>query len=181
MKARAQSKWKPVKVSEPRKGRSRIFLNADLQKDVCFRSTKFSSVAQSCPTLCDPHGLQHTRLPCLSPTPRAYYNSCPSSQWCHPSISSSVIPFSSCLQSFPASWSFPMSQPFTSGDQSIGVSASTSVFPMNIQGLFPLGLTGLISLLSKRLSREFSNTTVKKHPFFSAQLSLYMKNINANI
>ena len=113
-----------------------------------------------------PHGLQHTRLPCLSPTPRAYYNSCPSSQWCHPSISSSVIPFSSCLQSFPASWSFPMSQPFTSGDQSIGVSASASVLPVNIQDWFPLGLICWISLQSKGLSRVFSNTTVLWHSAF---------------
>ena len=102
--------------------------------------------------------LQHTRPPCPSPTPGVYSNSCPLSQWCHPTISSSVVPFSSCPQSFPASGSFPMSQFFTSGGQSIGVSASTSVFPMNIQGLFPLGLIGLISLLSKGLSRVYSNT-----------------------
>ena len=130
-----------------------------------------SSVAQSCLTLC-PHGLQHARLPCPSPTPGAYSNSCPLSWWCHPTILSSVIPFSSHLQSFPASGSFPMSQFFTSGGQSMGVSASASVLPVNIQGWFPLGLTGLISLQSKRLSRVFSNTTVQKHPFFGAQLSL---------
>ena len=116
------------------------------------------------------HGLQHARLPCPLPTPRAYSNWCPSSQWCHPTISSSVIPFSSGLQSFPASGSFPMNQFFTSGDQWIGVSAAASVLPMNIQGWFPLGLTGLISLLSKGLSRVFSDTTV--HQFFGAQLSL---------
>ena len=102
------------------------------------------------------------RLPCPSPTPRACSNSCPSSQWCHPTISSSVVPFSSCLQSFPASGSFPMSQLFASGGQSVGVSASASVPPMNIQDWFPLGLTGWISLLSKELSRVFSNTTVQK-------------------
>ena len=103
-----------------------------------------SSVAQLCPTL-RPHGLQHTRLPCPSPTPRACSNSCPSSQWCHPTISYSVIPFSSCLQSFPASEFFPVSQFFASGGQSIGVSASASVLPMNIQDWFTLGLSGLIS------------------------------------
>ena len=100
-----------------------------------------------------PHGLQHARPPCSSPTPRVYSNSCPSSQWCHPTISSSVVPFSSSLQSFPASGSFLMSQYFTSGGQSIGVSASASVLPINIQGWFLIGLTGLISLQSKGLSR----------------------------
>ena len=113
-----------------------------------------------------------TRLPCPSPIPRAYSNPCPSNPWCHPTISSSVVPFSSCLQSFPASGSFPMSQFFTSGNQSIGVSASASVLPMNIQGWFLLGWTGCISLQSKGLSRVFSNTTVQKHQFFGAQLSL---------
>ena len=100
-----------------------------------------------------------------TPTPGACSNSCPSSQWCHPTISSSVVPFSSCLQSFPASGSFPMSQFFTSGGQSIAVSASTSVIPMNIQDWFPLGWTGWISLQSKGLSGVFSNTTVQKHQF----------------
>jgi len=118
-----------------------------------------------------PHGLQHARLPCPSPIPRAYSNSCPSSQWCHPTISSSVIPFSSCLQSCPASGSFPVSQLFTSGGQSIAVSASASVLPMSIQGWFPLGLTGSISLQSNGLSRVFSKTTVQKHQFFGAQVS----------
>ena len=107
-----------------------------------------------------PHELQHTRPPCLSPTPGVYPNSCPSSQWCHPTISPSVIPFSSCLQSFPASGSFPLSQFFVSGGQSIGVLALASVLPMNIQDWFPLGLTDCISLQSKGLSRVFSNTTV---------------------
>ena len=115
-------------------------------------------------------GWQHARLPCPSPTPQACSNSCPSSQWCHPTISSSVIPFSSCLQSFPASGAFQISQFFTSGGQSVGVSASAWVLPMNIQDWSPLGWTGWISLLSTGLSRVFSITTVQKHPFFSAQL-----------
>ena len=107
-----------------------------------------------------PHGPQHARLPCPPPYPGVCSNSCPLSQWCHPTISSSFVPFSSCLQSLPASGSFPVSQLFASGNQSIGASASASVLPMNIQGWFPLGLTGLISLQSKGLSRVFSNTTV---------------------
>ena len=131
---------------------------------------QFSSVTQSCPTL-RPHGLWQAKPPCLSPTPGVNSNSCPLSQWCHPIISSSVIPFSSSLQSFSASGSFPMSQLFASGGQSIGASASTSVLPVNIQDWFPLEWTGWTSLLSKGLSRVFSNTTVQKHHFFSAQLS----------
>ena len=123
------------------------------------------------PDSLQPHGLQHTSLPCPSPTPEAYSNSCPSSQWCHPTISSSVIPFSSCLQSFSASGSFPMCQLFAWGGQSIGVSASTSVLPMNTQDWSPLGWTGWISLQFKRLSRVFSNTTVQKHQVFTAQFS----------
>ena len=119
-----------------------------------------------------PHGLQLARPPCPSPTPGVYSNSCPLNRRCHPTISFSVILFSSHLQSFPASGSFQMSQFLTSGGQSIGVSASTSVLPMNIQDWFPLGWTGWISLLSKGLSRVFSNTTVQKHQFFGAQLSL---------
>ena len=118
-----------------------------------------------------PHGLQHARLPCPSPTSRACSNSCPSSQWCHPTISSSYVPFSSHLQSFPVSGSFQMSQFFASDDQSTGVSAS--VLPMNIQDWFPLGWTGWISMQSKGLSRVFSNTTVQKHQFFGTQLSLW--------
>ena len=121
---------------------------------------QFSSVTQSCSIL-RPHGLQHARLLCPSPTPKAYSNSCPSSQWCHPTISSSVIPFSSHLPSFPASGSFQMNQFFASGSQSIGASASASVLPMNIQDWFPLGWTGWISLQSKGLSRVFSNTQFK--------------------
>ena len=119
---------------------------------------QFSSVVSNS---LQPHGLMHARLPDPSPTPRAYSDSCPSSGWCHPTTSSSVVPFSSCLQSFPASGSFPMSQFFASGGQSIGISASASVLPMNIQDWFPLRLTGLISLQYKELSRVFSNTTVK--------------------
>ena len=118
-----------------------------------------------------PHELQHTRPPCSSPTPWVHPNSFPLNRWCHPTISSSVIPVSSCLPSFPASGSFPMSQLFTSCGQTMGVSASTPVLPMNTQDWCPLGLTGWISLLSKGLSRVFSNTTVQKHQFFRAQLS----------
>ena len=132
-----------------------------------FRSGQFS-----CSVMSDsmwPHGLQHTRLPCPSPNPRACSNSCPLNRWCHPTISSFVVPFSSRLQYFPASGSFPMSQFFTSGGQSIG--ASASALPMNIQDWFSLGLTGLINLQSKGLSEVFSNTTVQKHQLFGAQLS----------
>ena len=118
-----------------------------------------------------PHGLQYSRPTSPPPTPGAYSNSCPLGRWCHPTISSSVIPFSSHLQSFPASGSFQMDQFFTSGGQSIGVSASTSVLPMNIQDWFPLGWTHWISLQSKGLSRVFCNTTVQKHQFFGAQFS----------
>ena len=118
-----------------------------------------------------PHEPQHARPPCPSPTPGVYSNSCPLSRWCHPTISSSIVPFFSCPQSFLASGSFPMSQLFISGGQSFGVSASASVSPMNIQDRFPLGLTGWISLQSKGLSRDFSNTTVQKHQFFGAQPS----------
>ena len=117
-----------------------------------------------------PHRLRHTRLPCPSPTPGTCSNSCPLTLWCHPTISSSVVPFSSCLQSFPASGTFQMSQFFKSGSQSIGVSASTSVLPMNTQD-WSLGWTGWISLQSKGLSRVFSDTTVQTHQFFGAQLS----------
>ena len=119
-----------------------------------------------------PHGLQHAKLPCPSPTPGAYSNSCPSSRWCHPIISSSVIPFSSCLQSCPASGSFPVSLFLASGGQRIEVSASALILPMNIQDWFPSGWTGWISWQSKGLSRVFFNTTVQNHQFFGAQLSL---------
>ena len=130
---------------------------------VQFRCSVVSDSLQS-------HGLQHTRPPCPSPTPGAYSNLCPLSQWCHPAISSSVVPFSSHPQSFPASGG-KMSQLFTSGGQSTGVSASAAVLPVNIQDWFPLGCTGWISLQSKGLSKVFSNTTVQKHQFFSTQIS----------
>ena len=120
-----------------------------------------------------PHGLKHTRLLCPSPSPRAYSNSCPLSQWWYLTISSAAILFSFCLQFFPASGPFPTSQLFPSGGQSIGASASASVLPMNIQNWFLLGLTGLIFLQSKGLSRVFSSTTVQKHQLFSTQSSLW--------
>ena len=135
---------------------------------------QFSSVQFSCSVRSDslwPHGPQHTRSSCSS-TPGVYPNPHPLSQWCHPTISSSVVPFSFCSQSFPAPGSFQMSQLFTSGGQSIVVSASTSVLPMNIQDWSPLGWVSWISLQSKGLSRVFSNTTVQKHQFFGTQLSL---------
>ena len=131
---------------------------------------QFSFVHFSCSVVSDSlrsHRLQYARLPCPSPTPRAYSNSCPLSQWCHPTISSSFIPFSFHLQSFPVSGSFPKSQFFTPYGQSIGISASASVLPMNIQDWFPLGWTGWISLQSKGLSRVLSNTTVEKHQCYS--------------
>ena len=134
-------------------------------------SVQFSHLVRS--DTMQPHGLQHTKPLCPSPTPGVYSNSCPLSRWCHPTISSSVIPFSSCLQSFPASGSFQMSQFFERGGQSIGVSASTSILPVNIQDWFPLGSTGWISSQSKSLSRIFSNTTVQKHQFIKALSFLY--------
>ena len=120
-----------------------------------------------------PHGLQHARLPCPSLFPRVCSNLCPLNLWCHPTISSSVVPFSSCPLSFPASGSFPLSWLFTSCGQSIGASASTSVLPVNIWGWFLLGLTGLISLLSKGFSRVFSSTTMQKSQFFGVHPSLW--------
>ena len=137
------------------------------------------SIWFSCSVMSDslwPHGLHHFRLPCPSPSPGARSYSCPLGHWCHPAISSSVVPFSSCPHSFPASGSFQMSQLFTSGGQSIG--ASASVLATNIQDWFLLELTALISLQSKGVSRVFSNTTVWKHQFFSTQLSLWS---NSNI
>ena len=137
-------------------------------------SVQFSSVASEFVSdSIGPHESQHARPPCPSPTPVVYPNSCPSSWWCHPTISSSVVPFSSFPQSFPASGSFQMSQLFASGGQSVGVSASASVLPMNTQDWSPLGWTGWIFLQSKGLSRVFSNTPVQKHQFFSAQLSFF--------
>ena len=143
-------------------------------KDTCLHILRFSSVQFSSSVMSDslwPHESQHARPPCPSPTPGVYSNSCPSSQWCHPAISSSVVPFSSCPQSLPASGSFPMTQLFTRGGQSSGVSASASVLPLNTQHWSPLGWTGWISLQPKGLSRIFSNTTVQKHQFFGTQLS----------
>ena len=131
----------------------------------------YSSVTQSCPTLCHPMDCSTPGF-LLSVSPGVCSNSCPLSWWCYPIIPSSITPFSSCPQSFPASRSFPISWLFASGDQSIGTSALAAVLPMNIQGLFPLGLTGLISFLSKALSRVFSRTAIWKHQFFCAQ-SLY--------
>ena len=136
----------------------------------CVSSVQFSHLVVS--NSLWPRGLQHARPPCPSPTPGVHPNSCPLSRWCHPTISFSVIPFSSCLQSFLASGSFPMSQFFASGGQRIGVSASASVLPMNTQDWSPLGWTGCISMQSKGFSRVFSNTTVQKNQFFSTQLSL---------
>ena len=136
---------------------------------VIFKFIQFSSVMSDSLW---PHELQNARPPCRSPTPRVYSYSCPSSWWCHPAISSSVVPFSSCPQSLPASGSFPVSQLFAWGGQSIGVSASTSVLPMNTQDWTPLGWTGWISLQSKGLSRVFSTISVLKHQYFGAQLSL---------
>ena len=189
-------RWQPTRLprpwDSPGKKNTGVGCHFLLQ---CMKVRSESEVAQTCLTLSDPMDCsppgssvhrpwdspgKNTGVGChyllrpspyLSPTPRVYPNSCPLSQWCHPTISSSVVS-SSCPQSFPATGSFPMSQLFTSGDQSIGVSASTSVLPMNSQDYSPLGWTGWISLLSKGLSRVFSNTTVQKRQFFCAQLSL---------
>ena len=151
-----------------------IYIHSSISPElwVLLCSVQFSSVAQSCPTLCNPMDSSTPGLPVHHHVHHVQPNPCPLSWWCHPTISSSVIPFSSCLQSFPASGFFPMIQFFASGGQSTGVSASASVLPMNIQDGFPLGWTGWISLQSKGLSRVFSNTTVQKHQFFSTQLSL---------
>ena len=146
----------------------------DIELSVYYDSVQFSSVQFSRSVVFNslwPHESQHTRPPCPSPTPGVHSDSRSSSQWCHPAISSSVVPFSSCPQSLPASESFPVSQPFTWGGQSTGVSASASVLPMNTQDWSPLGWTGCNSLQSKGLSRVFSNTTVQKHQFFGAQPS----------
>ena len=141
----------------------RVLLGVAHVGTFCFSSVQFSRSVMSDSLW--PHELQHIRPPCPSPTPGAYANSWPSSCWCHPAILSSVIPFSSCPQSLPASGSFPMSQLFAWGGQSTGVSASASVLPVNIQDWSPLGWTGSISLQSKGLSRVFSNTTIQKHQF----------------
>ena len=159
-----------------------ILMPTDLQVNhllpipVNLGSPSFSSVQFSCWVMSDylwPHELQHSKFLCPSPSLRTCSNSCPLSWWCYPSILSSIVSFFSCLQSFPASGSFPVSQFFASGGQSIGASASASVLPMNIQDWFPLGMTCLISLQSKGLSRVFSSTTFQKHQFFRAQLSLW--------
>ena len=153
----------------------KVALKQNIQKTKIRASSPISSVQLSQSVMPDSlwlHEPQHARPPCPSQTPRVYPNSCSLSRWCHPTISSSAIPFSSCSQSFPASGSFQMSQLFASGGRSIGVSASTSVLPMNTQDWSPLGRTGWISLQSKGLSRVFSNTTVLKHQFFSTQVSL---------
>ena len=139
------------------------------QRRECFSSVQFSSIVSDS---LRPHGLQHSRLPCPSPTPGDYSNSCPLRWWRHPTISPSVVPFSSHIQSLPASGSFQMSWFFASGGQNIGISSAASVLPMNTQDWSPLGWTGWISLQSKGPSRVFSNTTVQKHQFFGAQLSL---------
>ena len=149
----------------------RLLQNIEQSFWIFLHSLQFSSVTQLCPTLCDPMNCS-TSPPCPSPSPRVHPNPCPLSRWCHPTISSSVIPFSSCPQSFPASGSFPMSQLFASGGQSIGVAASKSVLPMNTKDWSPLGWTGWISLQSKGFSRVFSNIAVQKHQFFGTQLSL---------
>ena len=158
------------------KGESeKLGLKLNIQKTKIMASGPISSVQFSRSVMSDslqPHELQRARPPCPTPTPGNYPNSCPLSRWCHPTISSSVIPFSSSPQYFPASGSLQMSQLFAPGGQSSGVSASTSDLPMNTQDWSPLGWTGWISLQSKGLLRVFSNTTVQKHQFFSAQLSL---------
>ena len=149
-----------------------IWTGGTVQRQYKGQSTGFSSVQFSPSVMSDslrPHELQHARPPCLSPTPGVHPNSCPLSWWCHPAISSSVVLFSSCPQSLPASETFPMSQLFTWGGQSIGVSALTSFLPKNTQGWSPSEWTGWICLQSKGLSRVFSKTTVQKHQFFSAQ------------
>ena len=148
-----------------------MYLREKLKQYICTYGYVSSVQLLSHVRLFETHGLQHSRLHCLTPSSGACTSSCPLSQWCHPTISSSVIPFSSCLQSFPASGSFPMSQFFASGGQSIGASGSTSVLPVCIKDWYPLGWTGWISLQSKGLSIVFSNTTIQKHQFFGAQPS----------
>ena len=172
--------WNDIKITVDSQFVKSMFLKfgipfADMHTSTYTSTFQFSSVQFICSVVSNSlwlHGLQHARPLSPSPTPGVYSNSCLLSRWCHPTISSSVIPFFSHLQSFPGSGSFQMSQLFTSGGQSIGVSASASVLPMNIQDWSPLGWTSWISLQSKGLSRVFSNTTVLKHLFFGTQLSL---------
>ena len=160
----AGPKWKRHSVVDVSAGKSKVqWCKVTIASVQCSRSVLSNSLR--------PHESQHARAPCPSQTPRVHPNSCASIWWCHPAISSSIVPFSSCHQSLPASESFPMSQLFAWGGQSIGVSALASVLPMNAQDWSPLGWTGWISLQSKRLSRIFSNTTVQKHQFFGSQLS----------
>ena len=167
---RTQSQCERIRTT--RNSDSRSGLQVRLARPLRNSSSSFSSVKSlSHSDSLQTHESQHARPPCPSPTPRVYPNSCPSNRWCHPAISFSVDPFSSCPQSLKASGSFPKSQLFARGGQSIRVSASASVLPVNTQDWSPLGWTGWISLQSKRLSRVFSNTTVQKHQFFSAQLS----------
>ena len=159
--------WKSsVFIPIPKKGNAKICSNYHTIALISHASQSVSSVAQSCPTLCNPMNHSTPGLPIHLLTPGVHPNPCPSSQWCHPTISSSVVPFSSCPQSFPATGSFPMRQLFPSGGQSIGVSASTWVLPVNTQDWSPLGWTGWVSLKSKGLSRVFSDTTVQNHQFF---------------
>ena len=172
--------WRPTALSRTNTKKRCLFHHRESKyKGKNSRDTQNNKQVWPVPFSCSvasnslwPHGMKQTKSPCSSPTLWVYSNSCPLSWWRHPTISSSVVPFSSCFQSFPASGSFQMNQLFASGGQSIGVSASASVLPINIQEWFLLGLTGLISLQSKGLSRVFSNTTVQKHQFVGAQLSL---------
>ena len=169
-----QDMWVYINKSVILRKKTRIIQSSKISCQQNIRILQFSSVQFSCSVMSDslwPHELQHTRAPYPLPTPGVYPNSCPSSWWCHPAIWSSVVPFSSCPQSLPASGSFPMSQLFTWGGQSIGVSALASVLPMNTQDWSPLEWTGWISLQSKGLSGVFSNTTVQKHQIFGIQLS----------
>ena len=164
---------KLVRTTRPKKRENSTFSRSWIS--LYAHSDSFSSAQCNRSVMSDslwPHELQQARPPCPSPTPGVHPNPCPLSRWCHPIISSSVVPFSSCPQSFPASGSFQMSQLFASGGQSFGVSALASVLPMNTQHWSPLERTGWISMQSKGLSRVFSNTTVQKHHFFSTQLSL---------
>ena len=168
------TEFQRIERRDKKEKNNRMGKTRDLIKKI--RDTKGTFCASpvqslSCVDSLRTHGLHHARPPCPSPTPGVYSNSCPLSQWCHSTISSSVVPFSSRLQSFPASGSFPVSQFFALGGQSFGVSASSSVLPMNIQDWFPLGWAGWISLQSKGLSRVLSNTPVQKHQFVITQLS----------
>ena len=169
-----QDMWVYINKSVILRKKTRIIQSSKISCQQNIRILQFSSVQFSCSVMSDslwPHELQHTRAPYPLPTPGVYPNSCPSSWWCHPAIWSSVVPFSSCPQSLPASGSFPMSQLFTWGGQSTGGSALASFLPKNTQGWSPSEWTGWISLQSKGLSRVFSNTTVQMHQFFSTQLS----------